>query len=278
MNAPVISVLMTAYNREQYIGAAIESVLASTFTDFELIIVDDCSSDKTVQIGRQYAATDKRVKVYVNEKNLGDYPNRNKAASHAQAKYLKYVDSDDRIFPHTLGVMVKAMENHSEAALGLGARDHDTFGEEEILLTSNEAYHEHLFVNGFLENGPLAAIIRKDIFTSIGGFSGKRMIGDIELWLKIAAKYHVLRLPKGLVYWRRHEGQEYQQGGLLYLTAGLQMYAAIVRGKDCPLTASEQTAVIKAKKKNSLNILFRYMLKTGDIFNTIRHIKTVIAV
>ena len=59
---PLVSVLMTAYNREKYIAEAIESVLASTYKNFELIIVDDCSKDKTVEIARRYAKKDQRIK------------------------------------------------------------------------------------------------------------------------------------------------------------------------------------------------------------------------
>ena len=95
---PLVSVLMTAYNREKYIEEAIGSVLASTYTYFELIIVDDCSKDKTVEIAKKYERMDERVKVYINETNLGDYPNRNKAASYASGEYLKYVDSDDLVY------------------------------------------------------------------------------------------------------------------------------------------------------------------------------------
>ncbi len=75
----LISILMTAYNREHYITEAIESVLASTYQNWELIIVDDGSKDDTVSIAKSYAAEDARIKVHVNEKNLGDYPNRNRA-------------------------------------------------------------------------------------------------------------------------------------------------------------------------------------------------------
>lgn len=65
---PLLSVLMTAFNREKYIAEAIESVLASTYTNFELIIVDDCSKDNTVNIAKSYEQKDQRVKVYINEK------------------------------------------------------------------------------------------------------------------------------------------------------------------------------------------------------------------
>src|SRR5450631_1699837 len=117
MQKPFVSVLMTAYNREKYIAEAIESVLASTYTNFEFIIVDDGSVDTTVEIARSFELKDSRVKLYINEKNLGDYPNRNKAASYAKGKYLKYLDSDDMIFKDSLLKMVNAIEKYPDAAM-----------------------------------------------------------------------------------------------------------------------------------------------------------------
>ncbi len=67
---PLVSVLMTAYNREKYIAEAIESVLQSTYKNFELIIVDDCSTDNTVSIATDFQQQDKRTSVQINEKNL----------------------------------------------------------------------------------------------------------------------------------------------------------------------------------------------------------------
>src|SRR5438309_1057271 len=99
MSNPLVSILMTSYNRERYIAEAIESALKSTYTEFELIIVDDGSKDRTVEIARSFESKDKRVKVYVNEHNLGDYPNRNRAAGYATGKYIKYLDADDMIYP-----------------------------------------------------------------------------------------------------------------------------------------------------------------------------------
>ena len=92
---PLVSILMTSYNREKYIHEAIESVLASTYKNFELIIVDDGSTDSTLQIAYAYAKKNERIRVYNNEKNLGDYPNRNKAASYASGEYMMFVDSDE---------------------------------------------------------------------------------------------------------------------------------------------------------------------------------------
>jgi len=81
---PKVSILTTVYNREKYIAACIDSVLASSYKDWELIIVDYLSCDASVAIARAYEQKDARIKVYVNDKNLGHYPNRNKAASYAK--------------------------------------------------------------------------------------------------------------------------------------------------------------------------------------------------
>ena len=109
---PLVSVLMTSFNREKYIAISIKSVLDSSFKDFELIILDDGSTDNTLKIANSFAELDNRIRVYRNEKNLGDYPNRNKVASYAVGKYLKYIDSDDLIYPWGLELMVKMMEDH----------------------------------------------------------------------------------------------------------------------------------------------------------------------
>jgi glycosyltransferase involved in cell wall biosynthesis len=208
----LVSVLMTAYNREKYIGEAIESVLASTYPYFELIITDDCSQDKTVHIARQYEAKDSRIKVYQNEKNLGDYFNRNHAASLATGKYLKYVDSDDLIYPHGLAVFVNFMESHPEVALGISSRHMQLSVPFPTVLKPEETIRTHFFKYGFLDTGPTGVIIRTDAFRALSGFTGIRMIGDTQMWMRIAMSYPIGIITPGLIFWRIHEGQEFQHG------------------------------------------------------------------
>ena len=206
---PLVSVLMTAYNREKYITEAIESVLASTFLDFELIVVDDGSTDRSHEIALAYAKRDARIRVYRNEKNLTDYHNRNRAAELARGKYLKYLDSDDRIYPHGLELMVTSMEKFPEAGLGLCQPDSQQ-GPYPIQMSPHEAYREHfLLESGFLSSyGPSFSIIRADAFRAMGGFSGKRYVGDFELWLKLVARSPVVKMVMGLIWYRIHEAQE----------------------------------------------------------------------
>ncbi|MHA6249246.1 glycosyltransferase family 2 protein [Pontibacter sp. CAU 1760] len=208
---PIISVLMTSFNREKYIKEAIDSVLASTFRDFELIIVDDCSTDKTYKIASSIAAKDSRIKVYKNEINLGDYPNRNKAASYATGKYIKYLDSDDTISQKGLEIFVNMMEQFPEAAFALSLDS--VYGlDRPIVKTPPEIFFEHFTGKGIINCGPSGSVIRKCVFDNAGGFLEKRYIGDTELWLRLSQENCLLILPSDLISWREHEGQEFKLG------------------------------------------------------------------
>lgn len=266
---PLVSVLMTAYNREKYIHEAIESVLASSYTHFELIIVDDGSSDNTVDIARSYEAKDERIKVFVNEKNLGDYVNRNQAAKYASGKYLKYVDSDDLIYPYGLEVMVKAMEQFPDAALGITSRNvipHDPF---PILLTPLEAYRKHFFEYGFLDYGPTGVIIRTSVFKENGMFTGRRFIGDKECWFKIASMHPVIELPPSLTFWRQHAGQEMKieiktinESDFLM---NFQFLMEVLSNPACPLNDQEKKIIIRKQQRIYSRILIKHMIKTGEV-------------
>jgi glycosyltransferase involved in cell wall biosynthesis len=253
---PLLSVLMTAYNREKYIGEAIESVLASSYKNFELIIVDDGSVDRTIAIANSFKEKDPRINIYVNEKNLGDYPNRNKAAGYARGKYIKYLDADDLIYYYGLEVMVEYMEKFPDAGFGLAsfASDEKPF---PIELTPREAYLEHFGKYAHFNRAPGSSIIKLEAFNKIGGFSGKRMIGDHEFWFKIARYFKMVKFPFDL-YWNRiHHEQESKTGYA-------RNYPALIKGvlkealsnPDCPLTANDMVSVKKMIRKNEYKNIF----------------------
>jgi len=207
-STPLVSVLMTAYNREKFLGEAMASVLASTFNDFELIVVDDCSTDGTVNIAQDFAARDSRVRVYLNEKNLGDYPNRNRTASLARGRYLKYVDSDDLIYPHGLQILVETMEQFPDAGYGVCTLEPDPVRIYPFQVAPVEAYWRHYFERVVFHNGPLSSIIRRDAFESVGGFSGKQHVGDFELWHILSSRFPVVLMPQGVVWERAHDNRQ----------------------------------------------------------------------
>ena len=213
---PKVSILTTVYNREKYLAACIESVLASTYQDWELIIVDDVSIDTSVAIAKNYEKKDARIKVYVNQTNLGDYPNRNKAASYAKGKYLKYLDADDVIYPNGLEVMVHTMEQFPEAGLGISQKVREDIKPFPFLMQPKETFIREFLMRGVLGLGPTGTIITRNAFQKVGGFTGMRYIGDTELWYKIALIYPVVKMEDKLVFWRQHEDQENTKGNENY--------------------------------------------------------------
>ena len=120
-NTPQVSGLVTIFNREKILTEAVVSFLNSGFSDFELILVDDRSQDSSWQVAQDLQGQDPRIQAFRNDQNLGDYANRNRAASYATGTYLKYLDADDLIYPHSLQLMVDAMQRFPEAALALSA-------------------------------------------------------------------------------------------------------------------------------------------------------------
>lgn len=275
---PLISVLMTSYNREKYIALAIESVLASTYKNFELIVVDDRSKDKTVEISRQYAKKDARVKVYVNEQNLGDYPNRNKAASYARGKYIKYVDADDLIYPFGLAQLVFYMEQFPAAGYGLCSLAQDKTAIFPFQLSPHEAYKYHYFGPGLFHKAPLSSIIRKDVFDRVNGFKKERMVGDFEMWHRLSLQEHVVLMPQGIVWYREHDEQEmlsYRENPFESFTYKL-IAKKYLLSADCPLKSQERkqaikkidylqsTFILSALKKRKLNLV-KELSRKADI-------------
>jgi hypothetical protein len=265
MNTPIVSVLMTSYNREAYIEQAILSVLASIYADFELIICDDCSIDATLEIARKYAAIDPRIRVFEHSQNIGDYPNRNRAASYAIGKYIKYLDSDDAMYPHTLSMMVGCMEQFPNAGFGLSSMP-EPGRFYPVLLEPKEIYWEHFFGFGHFDRAPGSAIIKKSVFDEVGGFSGKRMIGDYEMWFKLGRKFPMVKYPRELVWTRQHSGQEFQSAyAKQYPSLRKEVLETALSHPDCPLNEEQLNKVQRKIRKD--NIKYKIQILISNIWH-----------
>lgn len=198
-NKPLVTVAMVTYNSSKYIRTAIESVLASTYKNFELIISDDHSTDNTWGLIGGY--TDKRIKSIRQKNNIGEYNNRNYCLKNAKGKYIIYIDGDDLIRPKGLECFITEIEKHPDCGMAI-SRDYE--GQQKI--SSYECFKNHFLT----KNSPLnLALVRvmfnKDCFSRLGGFSNLYRSGDDYARLLMAANYPVLIVQDGLVWWRKSQ-------------------------------------------------------------------------
>src|SRR5262245_50428881 len=118
-----VSVCVPTYNRSRYLREAIESALVQTFADFELLVVDNCSTDDTPEVAAAFAARDRRVRYVRNERNLGLAGNFNRCVELAQGEYVALLHDDDLYLPEMLATTVGALDAHPEAAFAYGAAE-----------------------------------------------------------------------------------------------------------------------------------------------------------
>lgn len=111
----MISIAMATYNGEKYIREQLDSILAQTYQNFEFIVCDDCSTDSTVQILREYEARERRIRVFVNEQNLGYKKNFEKAAGLCNGEYIAFSDQDDVWLPEHLEKLFSIIDGHDIA-------------------------------------------------------------------------------------------------------------------------------------------------------------------
>ncbi len=114
---PLVTVAIPLYNNQDFIAATISSVLAQTYSNFELLIVDDCSSDRSMEIAEQF--NDPRLRLFRHERNLGAEGNWNYCLQHARGKYVKLLCSDDLISPDCLAKQVKVLEDDAEESIAV---------------------------------------------------------------------------------------------------------------------------------------------------------------
>ena len=209
---PKVSVIIPVFNGERFVGDAIESVLAQTYRDFELIVVDDGSEDQTAQKIKQYG--DKLAYLY--QPNSGQARAKNLGCSHAQGLYLAFLDSDDRWYSNKLEVQVELMEKNPQA--GLIYSDVDLIDEGGKLLEKGyltgrwskkkrrlrgSVIGKHLFPY------PSTVFLRKDVFEKAGGFdpSFYQNAEDFPLWARIYKLSEFIQVPYPLTQRRIHQKQ-----------------------------------------------------------------------
>lgn len=206
LNAPLITVVMAVFNGEAYIKDAIESTLNQTFTDFELLIINDGSTDHTVKIIQEFQ--DPRIRLLHNDGNKGLCYTRIRSVEEAWGTYLAVLDCDDIALPDRLKLQIDFMEAHPAIDL-CGGQALVIDGKGNIKSEMNViAGHKNMrtlltFHNIFINS---TLMIRLSTIKEVGGYSKVLSIaGDYDLSFKISIKHHVANLPDVLVHYRIHE-------------------------------------------------------------------------
>ena len=205
---PKVTVLMTVYNGQDFLAGAIECVLAQTFTDFELLIVDDGSDDRSADIIRSWARSDERIRKIKHERNMGVAQARNSGLAAAAGQYVAYQDSDDLSRPRRLQMQLDYLESHPQVgALGcqMEVVDQDL---KPLFDYATPPNHALITWNLFFGWGMAhcASMLRRRLYDARQPYNPRnRYAEDLELWLRLAPVTRFANLPEKLVRYRSHD-------------------------------------------------------------------------
>lgn len=213
---PEISIILPSYNYEKYIQKAINSVINQSFSNWELIIIDDGSVDNSIDLIKQY--DDKRISLYL-QKNLGVSSTLNKGISLSNSKYICFLDADDKYHPDKLKFQLEKIksgydivttmvepidENGLRSELNHFQQSWNNFDKTKIF-NKDVVYH-------FLEKNYIcksSVMIKKSLFEKYGTFNQKLLTAyDLDLWLRMLTTAKITRIDEVLTYYRWHGENE----------------------------------------------------------------------
>lgn len=201
---PKISVIMSVYNGEKFLEEAVLSVLNQTYKDFEFIIIDDGSTDSSLEMLGGFEKKDERIRL-VSRKNKGLTPSLNEGIKLAQGEYIARMDGDDISMPERFEKQLDFLEKNKEIALcGTWAINIDEngneIGEYKTPTTHKEIKKMILFHNPFIHP---SVMIRKSVFEKVGLYSEHfKHIEDYELWTRVLAHFKTANIQEFLLKYR----------------------------------------------------------------------------
>jgi len=189
VNEPLVSILMPNYNNEKFITETIESILNQTYTNFEFIICDDCSTDNSWKIIQKFVKKDSRIKAFRNEKNLQIVKTRNKLFTlmSEESKYVAIIDSDDVAMSKRLELQVDFLEKHADFGLVGGNLIIIDENSKEIArrsyLNRDSELRKHMLIkNNFAQP---TVMMRRSVLDIVGEYSNEfEVCEDWDFWIR----------------------------------------------------------------------------------------------
>lgn len=267
MSQPLFTIATITYNSGKWLKQTIESVLSSSYEDFEFLISDDCSTDDTWEIVNQY--TDQRIRSWRNNQNLGEYANRNKVLEQAKGKYILFIDGDDILYKLTLSNLAEYVSYFPEAGMVWGIEDiyypnvvFPYLFEPKDLMRFLYTIKSTVGYTGFAE-----ILFKTEVLRKAGGFSTQYAIGDIYIKKKLCLTESVLFVPRGFAFWRHSPNQASKKIEKQYskLIEDILIDREIVQHEKFPLTGKLKDVVLRNIQIREVQLLVSNTLRKKKI-------------
>ena len=267
MNNPKVSIVLPTYNGEKYLSSSIQSILKQTFQDWELIVVNDCSTDQTPDIIKKYIEKDNRIKVINNESNQKLPKSLNIGFSQATGKYLTWTSDDNEYYPDALNKMYHFLENNTDIGMVYA----------NCLVVSKDKKDKYW---GYLDATPenllktnvcgACFLYKKVLADRIGEYNEPLFLAeDHDYWLRMRLQCKIERIPEVLYLYRKHDknlSATYKKEAFFrdieLISSYKDIYAKTFPSLDLKIqqyiTFKEQ---LKSKKDVSFDQLFKYFSK-----------------
>lgn len=266
---PLFTVATITYNSGKWVSQAIESILCSSFTDYELLIADDCSVDNTWTLIKQYK--DSRIRAWRNEQNLGEYPNRNKVLEAATGKYILFVDGDDVLYRDSLRNLSEYVHAFPQAGMLWGLNPQLFPFYVFPYLVSPEVTMRLIYCTSI----PISTIgfgeilFKTDLLRSMGGLSEQFKIGDAYIKKKLALSYPVLFVTIGFMFWRQSPQQASKKlaRGLVSFFERVSIDDAMLKDSSFPLSGIDKIVIARNIRISTVKLFFSSTLLKGKIID-----------
>lgn len=208
----LVTAVMASYNHEKYIAQAIESVLNQTFTDLELVIVDDCSTDASPDIIKKYSEKDPRVRAFFHQKNQGIAKTLNDCLKEAQGKYVGFIGSDDMWLPYKLKRQLNLIKGNEDKILWSSGQVIDSNGaltgqKVSDLIGEAPKRSGNLFQDLLIEDFVFgqSVLVKTEYAREVGFDESFRFVNDHLFFINLAKKHEFLYDPADLALYRIHK-------------------------------------------------------------------------
>jgi glycosyltransferase involved in cell wall biosynthesis len=258
---PLVTAAIPTYNRARFLRGAIDSVLGQTFRDYEVVVVDDGSTDETPEILAEYG---NRIR-HVRQDNAGRSAARNRCIGEARGRYVSFLDSDDRWLPEKLAVHVPVLEERPRVGMVHGHID--VIDEHDRPRDDLTAFHHELWTrahrNGVTYAGyalecrcfSSATTFRREVFDRVGLYDESLALDDYELYLRVALEYEIVFLERSVALYRYHGDNMSPRDLTLGQIQGAEKHLALIAERDRVPERARARRNLHAMLARSYNVL-----------------------